>query len=71
MCTYFTDLNKCCRKDDFPLARIDKIVHSAAASEMLALLDCFLGIVRSGFTQKMRKKLVSSLCSELTATSEC
>jgi catalase len=41
MCTNFTDLNKCCPKDDFPLARIDKIVDSAAASEMMALLDYF------------------------------
>jgi hypothetical protein len=26
----FTDLNKCCPKDDFPLERIDKIVDSTA-----------------------------------------
>jgi hypothetical protein len=36
-------LNKCCPKDDFPLARIDQIIDSAVASEMLALLDCFSG----------------------------
>jgi hypothetical protein len=29
MCTDFTDLNKCCPKDDFPLPRIDKGVDSA------------------------------------------
>jgi hypothetical protein len=33
----------CCSKDDFPLARIDQIVDSAIASEMMALLDCFSG----------------------------
>jgi hypothetical protein len=38
-----TDLNKCCLPDDFPLARIDKIIDSAAGCEMLALLDCFSG----------------------------
>jgi hypothetical protein len=43
VCTDFTDLNKCCPKDDFPLARIDQIIDSAAASEMMALLDCFSG----------------------------
>jgi hypothetical protein len=43
MCTYFMDLNKCCPKDDFALARIDKIIDSAAGCEMMALLDCFLG----------------------------
>jgi hypothetical protein len=41
MCTDFTDLDKCCPKDDFPLPRIDKIVDVAVASEMMVLLDCF------------------------------
>jgi hypothetical protein len=41
MCLDFTVLNKCCPKDDFPLARIDQIVDSATASETMALLDCF------------------------------
>jgi hypothetical protein len=35
MCTYFTDLNKCCPKDDFPLLRIDKVVNSAVGSEIM------------------------------------
>jgi hypothetical protein len=43
MCTDFTDLNKCCPKDDFPLARIDKIIDSAMANGGMALLDCFSG----------------------------
>jgi hypothetical protein len=41
MCTDFTDLNKCCPKDDFPLTIIYKIVDSAAGCEVIALLDCF------------------------------
>jgi hypothetical protein len=43
MCTYFTDLNKCCPKDDFPLSRIEKVVDSTARCETMALLDCFSG----------------------------
>jgi hypothetical protein len=43
MCTDFTDLNKCCPKDDFPLTEIYRIVDSAAGYEIMALLDCFLG----------------------------
>jgi hypothetical protein len=39
----FTYLNKCCPKDDFPLARIDKIIDSAVGCEMIVLLDCFFG----------------------------
>jgi hypothetical protein len=41
ICTYFTDLNKCCLKDDFPLTRIDKVVHSVVGCEIMTLLDCF------------------------------
>jgi hypothetical protein len=43
MCTDFTDLNKCCLKDDFSLSRIDKVVDSAAGCEIMALLDCLSG----------------------------
>jgi hypothetical protein len=43
MCTDFTDLNKCCLKDNFPLSRIDKVVDLAAGCETMALLDCFSG----------------------------
>jgi hypothetical protein len=41
MCVDFTDLNKACKKDDFPLERVDKIVDDEANSEMLSLLDMF------------------------------
>jgi hypothetical protein len=43
MCTDFTDLNKCCLKDDFPLTRIDQIIDSVATCDIMALLDCFSG----------------------------
>jgi hypothetical protein len=43
MCIYFTDLNKCCPKDDFLLSRIDKVVDSAAGSVIMALLYYFSG----------------------------
>jgi hypothetical protein len=43
MCTDFTNLNKCCPKYDFPLAKIDKIVDSAASCDIMALLDYFSG----------------------------
>ena len=43
MCIDFTDLNKACPKDDFPLPRIDKIVDDAANSQLMSLLYCFLG----------------------------
>jgi triacylglycerol esterase/lipase EstA (alpha/beta hydrolase family) len=41
ICVDFTDLNKACKKDNFPLERVNKIVYDAANSEMLSLLDLF------------------------------
>jgi hypothetical protein len=43
MCVDFTDLNKACKKDDFPLERVHEVVDDAANSEMLSLLDMFSG----------------------------
>jgi hypothetical protein len=43
MCTDFTDLNKCCPKDDFPLVRIDQIIDSAAGCDIMAILYYFSG----------------------------
>jgi hypothetical protein len=43
MCTDFTDLNKCCPKDNFSLSRIDKVVDSIVGCETMTLLDCFFG----------------------------
>jgi hypothetical protein len=43
MCVDFTDLKKACKKDDFPLERLDKIVDDAANSKMLSLLDMLSG----------------------------
>jgi hypothetical protein len=41
MCIDFTDLNKACPKDEFPLPRIDSLVDAAASSELMSLLDCY------------------------------
>jgi hypothetical protein len=51
MCIDFTDLNKACTKDEFPLPRIDSLVDAAASSELMSLLDCY-----SGYHQIWMKK---------------
>jgi hypothetical protein len=43
MCVDFIDLNKACKKDDFSLERVDKIVDDATNSKILSLLDMFSG----------------------------
>jgi hypothetical protein len=43
MCIDFTDLNKACPKDEFPLPRIDSLIDAAATLELMSLLDCYSG----------------------------
>ena len=43
MCIDFTYLNKACKKDPFPLPRIDTSIDKAAGCKCFSLLDCFSG----------------------------
>jgi hypothetical protein len=63
MCVDFTDLNKECKKDDFPLERVDKIVDDATNSEMLSLLDMFSGYHQIRVHREDEEKRASSLLS--------
>jgi hypothetical protein len=51
MCIDFTDLNKACPKDVFPLPRIDSLVDAAASLELMSLMECY-----SGYHQIWMKK---------------
>ena len=42
MCVDFTDLNKACPKDSYPLPRIDTMVDSTVRHELLSFMDDFL-----------------------------
>jgi hypothetical protein len=48
MCIDFTDLNKACPKDDFPLLRIDRVVDDAANNQLMSLWIASLDITKSG-----------------------
>ena len=43
MCIDFTDLNKACPKDSYPLPRIDQLVDSTAGHQLLSFMDAFSG----------------------------
>ena len=43
LCIDFTDVNKACPKDSFPLLRIDLIVDATAGHELLSFMDAFSG----------------------------
>ena len=43
MCVDFTDLNKACFKDSYPLPWIDTLVDSTTRLQLLSFMDAFLG----------------------------
>ena len=43
MCVDFTDLNKACPKDSYPLPRVDILVDSTAQHQLLSFINAFLG----------------------------
>ena len=43
LCIDFTDINKACPKESFPLPRIDLIVDATAGHELLSFMDAFSG----------------------------
>ena len=43
VCIDFTDLNKACPKDSFPLPHIDMLVDATTGHELLSFMDAFLG----------------------------
>ena len=43
MCVDFTDLNKACPKDSYPLPCINQLVDSTAGHKLLSFMDAFSG----------------------------
>ena len=43
MCVDFTDLNKACPKDSYPLPCINQLVYSTAGHQLLSFMDAFSG----------------------------
>ena len=43
MCTDYTDLNKACPKDSYPLPSIDRLVDGASGQEKMSFLDAYSG----------------------------
>jgi len=43
MCVDYTDLNKACPRDTYPLPNIDRLVDGAAENKVLSFLDAYSG----------------------------
>ena len=55
MCVDFTDLNKACPKDSFPVLKIYQLVDSTAGHNLLSFMDAFSDTTRYPWTSRMRK----------------
>ena len=56
MCVDYTDLNKHCPKDPFPLSRIDQVIDSMAGCVLLSFLDCYSGYHQIGLKELDQEK---------------
>ena len=43
ICVDYTDLNKACPKDSYPLSRIDQLVDKTSGYTLLSFMDAFSG----------------------------
>ena len=56
MCVNFTDLNKACPKDSFPLPKTDQLVDSTAGHKLLTFMDAFSGYNKIKMAEEDQKK---------------
>src|SRR3954465_8136070 len=56
MCVDFTDLNKACSKDSFPLPRIDYLIDNALGHQLLSFMVAFSGYNQIMMAEKDREK---------------
>ena len=71
MCIDFIDLNKACKKDPFPLPRIDTSIDKAAGCKHFSLLDCSLGYHQIWLSKEDEEKTSFTTPLEPTITQEC
>ena len=56
LCINFTDINRACPKDRFPLPRIDLIVDATVGHELLSFMDAFSGYNRVNMDPNNQEK---------------
>ena len=60
VCVDFTNLNRACPKDPFPLPKIDQSVDSTTGHERMSFLDAFQGYHQIALKKRTKRKLHSS-----------
>jgi len=56
MCVDFSNLNRVCSKDSYPLPKIDKLVDSMAGHELMNFMDAFSGYHRTPLAKEDQEK---------------
>ena len=56
MCVDFTDLNRACPKNSYPLPRIDTLVDSTVRHQLLRFMDVFSGYNQIRMEEADQKK---------------
>ena len=71
LCIDYTDINKACPKDPFPLPRIDQIVDSTAGCDLLSFLDAYSGYDHIFMARKDEEKTAFITHEVRTVSYEC
>ena len=71
VCVDFTDLNKACPKDSFPMPWIDQLVDATAGHPRMSFLDAFQGYHQIALAVDDQEKWHFSLPLETTTTGSC
>lgn len=56
MCVDYTDLNKACLKDSYPMPNIKKLVDNSACYKLLTFMDVYLGYNQIPMYEPVRGK---------------
>ena len=56
VCVDFTDLNRACPKDPFPMPKIDQLVDATYGHQRMSFLDAFQGYHQIALTVKDQEK---------------
>ena len=65
LCIDFTDVNRACPKESFPLPRIDLIVDAIAGHELLSFMDAFSGYNQISMDPVPREDLIRHWARDL------
>jgi len=56
MCVDYTDLNKACPKDAYPLPNIDKLVDNPSSYKLLSFMDAYSGYNQIPMVEEDKQK---------------